>query len=97
MLIEPKTIEPNDVITLKMLGGDEIVARFMSDNGHQIKVKKPHVVAMAQQGFGLIPYMFTVDPETVIEISQSNIIFYAKTLPDVAKAYTKQTSGIMMP
>lgn len=95
MLIQPKTINTNDVITMKLVGGDEVVARLVEDNGHQLIVRKPLVVAMAQQGFGLMPFTLTVDPDNTVEISHSHIICFAKTIKDVASHYMQQTTGIV--
>jgi len=87
----------NDIITLKMVGGDEVVARLVEDSGFRLTIKKPMVVTMAQQGFGLMPYSLTINSDADIEISQEHVVFVSKTLKEVADAYIKQTTGLMMP
>ena len=50
MLIE-KPYGNGDTITIKLVGGDEVVARYDDSAGPtEIKLIKPMVVMMAQQG-----------------------------------------------
>lgn len=95
MLIEPKNTNPGDVITMKLIGGDEVVGRLVEDNGFQIIIKKPLVVAMAQQGFGLMPFALTLNPDHTLSISQSHIICFGRTIDDVSKHYIQQTTGLV--
>lgn len=96
MLIEPKNVHAGNTITMKLIGGDEVVARLVEDNGHQLIVKKPMVVAMAQQGFGLMPYVLTINSDSNMEISRDHVICFGNTLKEVNDAYIKQTTGLVM-
>jgi hypothetical protein len=84
-----------DIVTLKILGGDEVVGRLQSvDDNHVIN--KPHVVMMGQQGFGLAPYVLTAGPDYKIDVKDDHIVCVVKTYEGVAKEYIKQTTGIMV-
>jgi len=94
MLIETP-YKNGDTITIKLVGGDEVVARFDDSAGpDEIKLIKPMVVMMAQQGFGFMPYVLTADPDTKITIPRSQILAIVKTHKPVADAYIKQTTGL---
>lgn len=97
MLIEPKTTSKLSVLTFKLIGGDEVIARVQEDYtpGQDAIVTKPLVVMMAAEGFGLAPFVLTVDPEAPVTISASSIIFAGRTLKAVADGYTQQTSGLV--
>jgi hypothetical protein len=92
-----KTKEGLRIITIKLLGGDEVVCRLDSHTADHLKVVKPQVVMMAQQGFGLMPFMLTGDPDEVLEIPMSAVIGVSLTIKQVAERYTVQTSGLTIP
>ena len=92
-----KTKEGLRIVTLKLLGGDEIVCRLESHTDTHLKVTKPQVVMMAQQGFGLMPFMLTGDPDDVLEIPMSAVIGISLTTKAVADHYMQQTSGLTIP
>lgn len=62
MLINP--IKQNDVVTLVMNNGSEIVGSFESkDSNGNIKLKKPVALTMTETGAGFVPY--SVSGETL--------------------------------
>lgn len=89
-------LKATDIVTIKMVGGDEIIGRVNAFNDKTVELSKPNLVVMAQQGFGLMPYILTAGPDVVISIDNSNIIAITKTLDQVAKQYIKQTSGLVL-
>lgn len=89
-----KTKEGLRIITIKLLGGDEIVCRLDSYTDTHLKILKPLVVMMAQQGFGLMPFMLTGDPDEMLEIPMSTVIGISLTIKQVADKYMEQTSGL---
>jgi len=97
MIIEAP-YKQNDIVTLKILGGDEIVGRLIEVNEFTDVhvINKPHAVMMGQQGFGLAPYVLTAGPDFKISVDRSHIVCVVKTYDAVAKEYIKQTSGIMV-
>jgi hypothetical protein len=85
----------NDVVTIKMIGGDEIVGRLNDERmDDYIELNKPHIVMMAQQGFGLMPYILTAGPDVKAKIDRRHVITIVKTLDQVAKQYMKQSTGL---
>jgi hypothetical protein len=95
MLIETP-YKANDIVTIKILGGDEVVGRLTSIDGGNVTINKPHAVMMGQQGFGLVPYIMTAGLDVKVEFKPEHIISVVKTFEGVAKEYIKQTSGIVI-
>ncbi len=96
MLIETPA-KLNDVVTLKMVGGDEVVGRLNDERVESyIELNKPMLVMMAQQGFGLMPYILTAGPDAKVRIDRGHVIACVKTFDNVAKEYMKQTTGIVV-
>ena len=86
----------NDVVTIKLVGGDEVLGRLQDERmDTYVDISKPLLVMMAQQGFGLVPYVLTAGPDAKIKINISHVIAVTKTLDQVAKEYLKQTTGLI--
>ena len=67
MLIN-KGVSAGEVITLKLTSGEEIVAKLVEDGITYYKLKNPQVIGMGPKGPGLMPYLFTVNPDTEIKL-----------------------------
>lgn len=85
-----------DVVTLKMIGGDEVVAKLDEAIADAYILTKPLVVMMSQQGFGLAPFVLTANPDARITVAKSAAICITKTFDNVAKEYIKQTTGLVV-
>lgn len=83
-----------DTISMKTVAGEEVIARLVEEQANKIKISKPMALTATQQGLGMVPFTFTVSPETDIEINLNTIVFVAKTDEDTAKQYVQSTTGI---
>jgi hypothetical protein len=95
MIIE-KPLSSGDTITIKTTAGEEIVARLVELKPNSYLVSKPLAVMATQQGIGLGPLAFTVNPETKLEINTHAVLFAAKTDSEMAKQYISSTSGLQL-
>ena len=83
-----------DTISMKTVAGEEIIARLEEEKGSKLKVTKPMALTMSEQGLGLVPFTFTVNPESSVELNVNTLLFVAKTDEDMAKQYIQSTTGI---
>lgn len=98
MLID-NSIKVNDIVSMKLIGGDEVVAKITDiafGTGDEYEVSKPLVVMMAQQGFGLAPFILTAHPDAKIKMRKDAVISMTKTYDGVATQYIKQTTGLIV-
>ena len=95
MLFE-KLRTQGDVVTVKLTSGEEIIAKFEEETSSGVKVSKPMVLSMNQQGVGMIPYLFTVNPNTSIVFGYNAVAVVATTDEDFGKQYTQATTGIKL-
>jgi hypothetical protein len=95
MIIETP-YKANDTVTIKTTGGDEVIARFVEENDKTITITKPMALMATQQGIGLGPWTFTVDPQNKIKLNKSGILFVHKTEDSMAKQYVASTSGLTL-
>ena len=95
MLISKKFKE-NDVVSLKISSGEEVIGRYLREDDAYFYITKPNVLMMNPQGMGMVPFMFTVNPDQDYAISKNSIITFSITDGDVAKQYLSKTSGIAL-
>ena len=96
MLID-KGVAVGEVVTLKLTSGEEIIGKLVDDTADcHIKISKPMVIAMGQQGPGLVPYLFTVSPDKTIKIQRSVLVVFEATEKSYADAYIQNTTGIKL-
>lgn len=93
MLIETP-YKVGDTVSLKFVSGEEVVGRLEEEAGDVVTLNKPLIIAATQQGLGLAPFMFTVNPSTKVNISTSKILCIVKTDEEFAKQYIQNTTGI---
>jgi len=95
MLIS-KGVSAGEVVTIKTTAGEEIVAKLVEQGPMGVTVKKPLCLTATKDGIGLVPFLFTTDPETEVTINRSTIMVLASTIKDAADRYTEQTTGIKL-
>lgn len=95
MLIN-KGFSTNDVVTLKLTSGEELVGRFVEETDTHIKLSKIMVLTMGPQGVGMVPYLFTVESDREIPISLSTVVVKVESAKDSASQYIQATTGIKL-
>ena len=95
MLIN-KGVSASEVITLKLTSGEEIVAKLVEDGAAYYKLKNPQVIGMGPKGPGLMPYLFTVNPDTEIKLLKLTVTVAEATDAQFAKQFLESTTGIAL-
>ena len=91
------TLEVGKIYTFKLNSGEELIAKVISVNDKEIKVEEPVSVAPGPQGMGLVPSMFTADPQAETRLNTNSISVYALTDDSVKMKYIQATTGIQVP
>lgn len=94
MLIE-KPLASGDVVSIKLVTGEEIIARLEEETDQHVKVSKPLAVTLGPQGLGMIPFMFLTSKET-ITFKQQHVLFMGPSKKDAADQYMQGTTGIAL-
>lgn len=103
MLIE-KPIQTNDVVTIKLITGEEIIGRLVSDNSDTITVQKVLVVTLGMDpstnrpAIQMMPY-FTLggNPESRITLRREHVIAMLPSSDDMRAGYVHNTSSLLTP
>lgn len=94
MLVQ-KTYTQNDIISFKLISGEEIVAKLVSETADSFQISKPLTAVLGQQGVGFVQAFLTAEP-TSVELLKSNCIMHSKSVEEVKKYYISTTSGIIL-
>ena len=94
MLLEKNTLDENNIITLKLSSGEEIIGKFIKEDDTSYLMEKPLMLAMSQKGVGMAPILMTVNPESRIKIQKHAVMILANSDEEIAKQYIYQTTGI---
>ena len=84
-----------DVVSLKLINGDEIIARLDTDDHHGITVTKPLAITVGPQGLGMMPWIFLGNKVTVT-IKREHIFVMVPSKKDAADQYMQGTTGIAL-
>jgi dihydroxyacetone kinase-like predicted kinase len=94
MLFNNSKFDKGDIVVLKMVNGDEIVAEIMSDESMQYTIKKPQTVVPSAKGMGLMPSLFTAKEEFIIPVNKQHVMMCAPAVDEMVRHYVKTTTGI---
>lgn len=86
-MLHKKSITPGSVISLRLVSGEEIIAILASYDQVYYGLKSPLILVKSADGFEFVPYMYTVDPNNIIYIENTNVISSAYTHPYMVTEY----------
>lgn len=86
------------VYTFKFNSGEEMIAKVTSLlTQDYIEVENPLSVAPNAKGMGLIPSLFTSDPDKPVTININSVAMYSEAEDSVKMKYLEATTGIQVP
>lgn len=92
------TLEVGKVYSFKLNSGEELVAKVQAECvGNYITVNSPVSVVQGPQGMGLMPSMFTANPDLSVTLNTNSIACYSETDSGVEAKYIEVTTGIKVP
>jgi hypothetical protein len=94
MLLQ-KPITAGSVVSLKLVNGDEIIARYDGEDADTIKINRPLALTMGAQGLGMIPWLFLGETDT-FNLKREHVFVIVASKKDAADQYTQGTTGIAL-
>jgi hypothetical protein len=94
MLIS-KGFSYGDIVSLKMINGDELIARFESETVEEITIDRPLAVTIGRDGLGMMPWLF-LGVKDSITLKKSHIFVTSPSQKDAADQYMQGTTGIAL-
>ena len=93
-MLVSKGYQHGDIVSFKLVTGDEIVARISEEADTGFTIERPCTVMPSPQGMGLIQSLFTVDADRTVTLSKQHVIMHAPSIDAMQKHYIKTTTGI---
>jgi len=90
-------MEIGKVYTFKLNSGEEMIAKVVDAGEGYAMLQDPVSVAPGPQGMGLVPSMFTADPEKNSRLNMNCVAISALTDESVRMKYIEATTGIKVP
>lgn len=91
-------INKDTIYTFKMNSGEEVIAKVVSVSETTIMVSSPCSIGPGPNGgLGLVPTMFTYDPEAEVKLNTNSIAMIANTDESIKSKYIQATTGIKLP
>lgn len=94
MLIS-KGVAVGEVVSIKLISGEEIIARLEEETTDYIKVSRPLTVSLGPQGLGMIPFVFLAQSEN-IKLNMNHVMVLSLSKKDAADQYVQGTTGIAL-
>jgi hypothetical protein len=87
-------VELDEVYTLKIANGDEIVAKITAEDDTTYTVARPLTVVPGPQGINMIHSLFTANPDKNVTINKQQVSCIAISRDEVQDSYVEATTGI---
>ena len=91
-----KKIEAGTIISIKLVSGDELIAKLVALGDKVMRVSKPIAVAMAPNGsVAFIPFMLGADEDAELSFELNKVVTYVTARKELRDAYIQNTSGLV--
>ena len=87
-------VELDQVYTIKIANGDEMVAKITAEDEGTYTVVRPLTVVPGPQGINMIHSLFTANPDKNVTINKQQVSCIAISRDEVQDSYTEATTGI---
>jgi hypothetical protein len=89
-----KVYDSGDIVAFKLVNGDEIVAKVVSEDMISFKINRPCTIVPSPQGLGLMQSMFSSDINKDIELRKEHVMMHAPVIKQMSDHYFQTTTGI---
>ena len=93
-MIITKGAAVGEVVTLKLVTGEELVGKLSAITDTHYEVHRPLALVANGQGLGLQPWLFTVDIDRTYKIFKDKVIVVEPTMKEMSSSYLQGTTGI---
>lgn len=90
-----KPMATGDVVSIKLINGDELIARLEADDHRGITIDRPLALTMQGGGLGMVPWVLLGDKHS-ITLNRDHIFAMVPSKKDAADQYVTGTTGIAL-
>ena len=96
-MIQNKKHEEGDIVAIKLVTAEEVIAKVVEEDDNSIKVSKPMMLVHTPKGLAMSQFMMMQDVENAIELPTSNIIAITKANSIASSQYSQTVTSIKVP
>jgi hypothetical protein len=93
-MLQSNAYAKDQVVSFKLVNGDEIVAKIVEETHDGFTVHKPCTVMPSQQGIGLLQSLFTSDLNKSVSLAKIHVMLHSPTIEAIENHYIQTTTGI---
>lgn len=96
MLFE-NVLQDGDIVTIKMISGEEAIAKFVGfadSDMTSYKIQRPLILTQTQRGPALAPFIITAVQGATLTIDRGAFVCITKSDSEMATQYIEVTTGI---
>ena len=95
MLVEKEKFKNGDVISIKLMSGEELVGSYISENDNSIDLDKPFkLIQTSEKNYGFAPVMVTTDPNKIHSIFKNSVVIVTETYLEIKTQYETTINSI---
>lgn len=87
-------VEIDQVYSIKISNGDEIVAKIIEETADYYTVQRPLVIIPSQQGIQMLNALFTAHPDKSVTINKRQVSMISMARDEVRDSHIEATTGI---
>ena len=87
-------IEPNQIYTVKLNTGEEIVTKVVEINDTHMIVHHPILCVLSPQGLQMMPGLFSTNQDKNLRLNNSSWAMIGETRDDIRASWIQATTGI---
>ena len=89
-----KDYAEGDIVSFKLVNGDEILAQVLETNSNSWIISKPLTMVPSAKGIGLVQAMMGMDVDVGVDLHRSAVMMHALVVEDLADHYTSTTTEV---
>ena len=99
LISKDKKISENDIVSFKIVTGEEIIAKVIETDNEKLVVSKPISMVLVhghggQAGISFVPFMVGVDEDAHLTFTNDKVITVAKANQASSAQYIQATTGL---
>ena len=89
-----KKYNNNDIVTIKLSSGEEIICKVVEDNDNTMIISKPIALVVTPKGAAMTQFLMMQDMNETVELQKDHIVLLTKANKIAKDQYIATTSGI---
>lgn len=96
-MIQNKKYEEGEIVAIKLVTAEEVIAKVVEDSTDSIKVMKPMMLVHTPKGLAMSQFMMMQDVKDAVELQRSNIVAMTKANSVASGQYSQTVTSIKAP